>query len=79
MVHSLTQSLQQAGIDPAQMRQGELRELANDVADAARNKISPSTDCLGRSVITVTDLSDNLQALINEVQVLRSGVKQNTI
>lgn len=57
------------------MRPGELRELANDVATAARNKISAATDCLGRSVITVDDLNNRLQDIVTEVQVLRvSGV-----
>ena len=75
-VHQLQKSLQQVGIDPAVMRPGELRELANDLATAARNKITPATDCLGRSEITVTDLNDNLQTLVTEVQVLHSSGQQ---
>jgi hypothetical protein len=72
-VHELQKGLQQAGIDPSTMRSGELRELANDVAVAARNKITPATNCFGRSAITVTDLNDNLQSLLNEIQVLRGA------
>ena len=58
------------------MRPGELRELANDVAAAARNKITPATDCFGRSEITVADLSSKTQELATEIQVLRSSVQQ---
>jgi hypothetical protein len=72
-VHDLIQGLGQAGIDTATMHPSELRALANDVAASARNKITPATDCLGRSEITVTDLSEKTQELINEVLLLRSG------
>jgi hypothetical protein len=75
-VHGLQKSLQQAGIDPSAMRPGELRELANDVATVARNKITSAANCLGQSAITVTDLNDNLQSLVTEVQVLRSAGQQ---
>jgi hypothetical protein len=75
-VHGLQKGLQQAGIDLRVMRPGELRELANDVATAARNKITPATNCWGQSAITVTDLNDNLQSLVAEVQVLRSAGQQ---
>jgi hypothetical protein len=75
-VHGLETKLRQAGIDPSTMRPGELRELANDVARAARNKITSATNCWGQSVITVTDLNDNLQSLVAEVQVLRSAGQQ---
>lgn len=78
-VHNLAQALQQAGISTKGMRQLELRQLADDVADAARNKISPATDCLGRSVITVTDLSNKIQELVTEVQVLRNAGRHHTI
>ena len=73
-VHRLIQSLQQSGIDPAGMRVGELHDLANDVAIAARNKITVATDCLGRSEITVDDLSEKAQELASEVQLLRNYV-----
>jgi Cadherin-like/Putative Ig domain/FG-GAP repeat len=72
-IHELQSTLKTAGIDPTRMRPQEIRILADDVADAARNKISPVTDCSGHSVITVADLNDNLQSLVNEVQVLRAG------
>ena len=75
-VHGLQKGLQGAGINLSNMRPGELRELANDVAAVARNKITPATDCLGQSVITVTDLNDNLEVLVTEVQVLRSSGQQ---
>jgi hypothetical protein len=78
MVNNLTQALQQAGIDATVMRTGELRELANDVAGAARNKISPAADCLGRSEITVDDLNSKLQDIIADVQILRSSSVQQT-
>lgn len=71
--HGLESALKAAGIDISTMGPNELREFANDVADAARNKISPASDCLSHSVITVTDLNNNLQSLVTELQVLRSG------
>lgn len=72
-VHKLQSDLKEAGIDISTLRPLELSKLADDVADAARNKISPASDCLGRSVITATDLNDNLKALVTEVQVLRNA------
>jgi hypothetical protein len=72
-VHSLIQELQQAGIDIKLMRPGELHELANDAAAAARNKITTATGCLGRSEITVHDLNSKTREIITEIQVLRSG------
>lgn len=72
-VHNLQSALKTAGLDASTMRVLERQQLANDVADAARNKISSATSCLGQSVITVTDLNDKLQDLVTEVQVLRSG------
>jgi hypothetical protein len=72
-VHELEKDLQAAGTNPSTMRPGELRKLANDVAVAARNKITPARNCFGQSAITVADLNDNLQGLLIEVQMLRSG------
>jgi hypothetical protein len=78
-VGGLTQALQTAGIDPSAMRDGELYGLANDVATAARNKITPARDCLCRSEITVHDLTNKTQALVAEVQLLRSaGVQERS-
>ena len=56
------------------MRAPERRKLATDIAEAARNKITPATDCFGSSVITVTDLNDKLEDLVTEVQILRSKI-----
>ena len=74
-VHNLNQVLQQAGIDSTTMRPGEIRELANDVAAAARNKISTAIDCLGYSDITVGDLNNKIREIVTEVQVLRRGMQ----
>lgn len=60
----VTQGLKQVDIDVSKMRAGELRELANDVSEAARNKIPSATDCLGHSVIAVNDLNNRLQILL---------------
>jgi hypothetical protein len=78
-VQNLVRGLQQIGFDPSVMRAGELRELANDVAIAARNKISSATDWRGRSTITASDLNNNLHALVSEIQVLRSSVAKHSV
>ena len=75
-VYGLQKGLQGAGLDPTSMSLAELRKLANDVATAARNKITPATDCLGRSDITADDLNRKTQEIVTEVQVLRSAGTQ---
>jgi hypothetical protein len=72
-VHGLQNGLQQAGIDTSSMRPTELHALAQDVASAARNKITPATDCFGGSEITVHDLTSKTQEMITEIQTLRAG------
>lgn len=79
-VQSLIQGLKAVGLDTNAMRQGELRDLAGDVATAARNTIRSDTDCLGRSMITVHELTEKTEEILKAVQIIRnSGVSHEKI
>src|SRR5262249_50680215 len=46
-VYALQDELKGAGMDINPMSASDLQNLVKDIGDAARNKISPATDCLG--------------------------------
>ena len=56
----------------------ELKDLAKQVAVAARNKITASTTFWG-SVITLEDIEGKIPALVNEVLKMRVGADDTSI
>lgn len=71
-VQGFSDALKLQGIDVGSMENDEIKSLADDIAYAARNKITNATDCLGYSVITVSDLKSRMQDIVVEAQQLRS-------
>jgi hypothetical protein len=71
-VQEFSNAFKLQGIDVDAMENHEIKGLADNIASAARNKITDATDCLGYSVITVSDLKNRMQAIVPEVQQLRS-------
>jgi hypothetical protein len=71
-VQCLSKTLsEQAGVDATNMSDRELQILASDIAHACRDKITSSTNCLGQSIIEVSDLESRVTDIANQVQKLR--------
>jgi hypothetical protein len=68
----------QEGIDATTMRPIDLNVLADDIATAAKDKISYETGCCGKSIITVSDLEARAPEIAKQVQKIRSNVDGNT-
>jgi hypothetical protein len=63
--------IEQVGVDVANMSDRELQILASAIAQACRDKVTSSTNCLGQSIIEVSDLETRVIDIANQVQKLR--------
>ena len=65
--NELIPELKRHGYDTDTMQDYDLRELAKNVAAVAKNKITHSTTFFGSSIITVDNLSQNINAIVQGV------------
>ncbi len=64
---NLIPELKQHGYDTDTMQDYDLRELSKNIATIAKNKISHSTTFFGSTLITVDDLSQNIDTIVQGV------------
>ena len=65
--NDLVPELKQQGYDTDTMQDRELRELAKNIAEVAKNKITHNTTFFGSSLITVDDLSRNISNIVSGI------------